>query len=88
MLQKLKYIDDNKIDVVVPVNNMAMLNDGRLGYRKGNENTFLNMNPFAQRKLATYCDVPTQYFERLFEQNRALAAHNINNGLAIAAQKR
>ncbi len=53
------------------------------GLPNGGQN--VELNPWTHGQLASFSDIPKQYYERIIRENPALAADSINHGIAIAA---
>lgn len=91
LAQALTHTKDNAKDYIVPTEKLAaevIEEQGHEGPRKvltlaftnGHRNQ-LRMNPWSRSQLATYTDIPKNYFDRLADENPELAARNINHGL-------
>jgi Domain of unknown function (DUF932) len=60
-----------------------------LTFQNGKEHSF-GLNSWSSSQLAGYTDIPKNYFDRIADENPALAAENVNHGLeriAKAARK-
>lgn len=58
-----------------------------LTFTNGDEKNF-DLNSWSHQQLATYTDIPKQYYDRIMDQNPELLAKNVNHGLVIKAMNR
>lgn len=88
LAQELTRIQETARDFVVPTESLeAKAVDGGLvlSFETDRSNEF-NLNNWSGGQLASYTDIPKAYFDRLSNENPALAASNINHGLEKQAQ--
>lgn len=81
----LTHIRDTARDFVVPAASMVAepdAKDVRLSFALKEESVRVGLNSWSHGQLASYSDIPRQYYDRLRSENAALAAQNINHGLA------
>lgn len=94
LAQALTHTKEHAKDYIVPTEKLAaevVEEQGHEGPRKIVTLAFTNgsrqnlrMNPWSRSQLATYTDIPKNYFDRITEENPELAARNINHGLRLA----
>ena len=91
LAQELTRIKETAKDYVVPVEKLKAVvkfdNDGEkpresvaLEFVNGHTNT-LGLTNWSSGQLATFTDIPKQYFDRIKTENPSLAVKNINHGL-------
>ena len=77
---RLKYINDNRQDRIIPLENMGMTEEGQLAYQddKGGVAQFA-MNTWSQGQVASYANIPKAYFDRIGVQNKQLLSLMVNH---------
>lgn len=83
LAQELVRIKESARDFVVPTEKLeAKVVDEKvaLTFQNGSEHAY-GLNSWSGSQLASYTDIPKQYFDRIAVENPILAASNINHGL-------
>lgn len=74
---ELTRIQESKRDFVAPVARMEMDSSGQLVL---NGDMPFNPNSWAHQQLASYTDIPRQYYEMIRNENPELLSRNVNQG--------
>jgi hypothetical protein len=74
---KLSEQQKNAKDFRVPTSHLSMNRDGKLGFG-GRE---LNLNNWSSGQLASYCDIPKRYFDRIQSESPGLLSTVVNHDL-------
>lgn len=82
LAEELARIEESKRDFTVPVKALTMNPLGELEFKKGQETMSFGINNWSGGQLATFTDIPAQYFKRIREENPNLLAKNVNHALA------
>jgi hypothetical protein len=85
LAQELERIRESAKDYVVPTAQLAMDESGKL--RMGERTEALGLTNWSASQLATYTDIPKNYFDRIRAENPALLSRNVNHGLAKIANE-
>lgn len=85
LAQELQRIQESKRDFIVPTTKLSMNDQGNLEFTNGVKHE-VSINNWSGGQLASYVDIPKQYFDRIKSQNPALLAQNVNHGLQVAAK--
>lgn len=94
MAQELERIREQSKDYVSPVERLEMQVSPTAGesggvvlkVADGNGGKVLTPNEWAHRQIASFTDVPQQYYQRIAKENPALLADNVNHGLEKVRQ--
>lgn len=85
LAQELQRIQESKRDFIVPTTKLSMNDQGNLEFTNGVKHE-VQINNWSGGQLASYVDIPKQYFDRIKAQSPALLAQNVNHGLQVAAK--
>lgn len=85
LASQLEDLRDNSKDFLVPVSKLEMDGDANLTFSNGSVKHY-ELNNWSHRQLATYVDIPQNYYERLRAQNKRLLSENVNHGLLRSPQ--
>lgn len=85
LAKEMTRIQETKRDFIVPTSKLSMNVDGHLEFANDSVHKF-SINNWSSSQLASYADVPKQYFDRLRTQSPELLSRNVNHGLSKAAQ--
>ncbi len=80
LAQELERINQTKRDFVVPTSKLEMTDSGRLAFN-GDSKVELNLTDWSAGQLASYTEIPKQYFDRIRAENPALVSQMVNHGL-------
>lgn len=90
LAQELERIQTTKRDFNAPIQSItAVPIDNGIALKIGtDEKAFgqFNVNGWASTQVATYADIPKQYFDRIAEQNPELLAKSVNHGLQYGSK--
>lgn len=76
LAQELERVNSEKRDFMVPVNQLAMNEKSDIEF--GGES--FGLNNWSGGQIATYTNIPKQYFDRIKKENPELLAQNVNHG--------
>ena len=80
LAQELTRIEEKKRDFNVPVDSLSMNERGQVEFTNGEVHTY-GLNNWSAGQVATFTDIPAQYFKRLRDEDPQLLARNVNHGL-------
>ena len=86
LAQTLQHIKDNAKDYVVPTSSMTMSNEAKVEFVNGKTHAF-SPSSYAHGQIASYTNIPKQYYDRILSESPELLAENVNHGLSLAAKK-
>ncbi|MCC7356231.1 MAG: DUF932 domain-containing protein [Candidatus Doudnabacteria bacterium] len=75
---QLMQIDETKRDLVVDLPLLSMNNKAELEVKNGSTYTF-NPTTWTHQQLASYADIPKEYYDRIKTQNPELLSNNVNH---------
>jgi len=78
---RLAYIHANRQDRIIPLDNFGMAPNGALAYREDNNSSQFALNSWSAGQVASYANVPKQYFDRISAQNPELLSLMVNHSL-------
>lgn len=81
---ELTRIQETAKDYVVPVSKMSMNDAGQIEFQNGSKQE-LNLNSWSAGQLASYTDIPKNYFDRIRAENASLLAQNVNHAFGRLA---
>jgi len=82
---ELTRIQESKKDYIVPTTKLSMNEDGKLEFTNGVKHE-LNLTNWSSGQVASYADIPKQYFDRIKEESPFLLSEMVNHGLNIASR--
>lgn len=82
---ELERIQKNKRDYIVPTAKLTMTDDAKLNFVNGESKDY-DLTDWSNTQVATYSDIPKQYFDRIKKENPKLLADSVNHGLKKAAE--
>lgn len=88
LAQELTRINETKKDFIVPTESLkaqVVENNVKLSF-EGDSSKIFGVNDWAASQLASYTDIPKQYFDRIKKENPSLLADSINHGLNIVSK--
>ena len=82
---ELTRIQQAKKDFIVPTTKLSMTEKGDLQFTNGAAHDY-KLTSFSAGQVASFADVPKQYFDRILAENPKLAADSVNHGFARNAK--
>lgn len=81
---EMQRIQMNKKDIIVPTSSIIMSEAGKIEFESEDKSISekLELTSWSAGQVASFADVPKQYFDRLREENPALLARNVNHGFS------
>lgn len=80
LAKELTHIEETKRDFIVPVDALSMNESGQLNFKNGEDHNF-SLNKWSGSQVASFTDIPAQYFRRIQEENPKLLSENVNHGI-------
>lgn len=80
LAEELTRIEEAKRDFTVPVDRLAMNQTGELEFANGEAHSF-GLNNWSAGQVASFADIPREYFMRLRQESPQLLSRNVNHGL-------
>ncbi len=81
LAMELTRIQETAKDYIVPVQKMKMNEGGAIEFQNGTSQT-LTLNNWSAGQIATYAEIPKQYFDRIRLESPKLLSENVNHSLA------
>lgn len=82
LAQEMTRIQQTKRDFVVPTMKLEMTPEGKMAFTNGEKHEF-GLTNWSASQVASYSEVPKQYFDRIRAENPALLADMVNHGLGM-----
>jgi hypothetical protein len=82
LANELTRIQEAKKDYVVPTSKLSMNEDGKLEFVNGVKNE-LSLTNWSAGQVASYTDIPKQYFDRIREESPFLLSEMVNHSLGM-----
>lgn len=92
LAQKLQHIAETKRDFVAPTSHLYMDDNARI-HLGGLENASpdhqgFDLTRWAAHQVAAWGGIPSQYFDKLMEQNREVLSRNVNHAITFSNRAR
>jgi hypothetical protein len=85
LAMELTRIQNSKRDYIVPVASMGMVHDENVTSLEFRDNgARFQPSKWAHQQIASYTDVPKQYYDRILSQNPTLLTSCVNHGFQMA----
>lgn len=87
LAQALQEQKDNSRDLIVPTSRLSMDPQGAIGFDLDDPmSEGFALNNWSSGQLATYCNIPQQYFKRIQQEDTGLLSTMVNHDLQNKAQ--
>lgn len=83
LARELERVKNEAKDYSVPTDKMHMNSEGKIQFQNGSVQA-LELNDWSSNQVASYTDIPREYFNRLRNQSPDLLAKNVNHGFEKA----
>jgi len=84
LAQEMQRINSAKKDFIVPTSKLEMTSEGKMAFTNGEKHEF-DLNSWSAGQVASYSDIPKQYFDRIRGQSPELLSNMVNHGLNVQA---
>lgn len=85
LAQTLESMQATAKDFIVPTEKLTMSEDTKLSFVNGADHSF-ELNNLAHSQVATYTEIPKNYYDKLRVERPDLLSKNVNHGLAKQAE--